>query len=95
MTISQNTSLAYLEAKGLAKCYKAYAEYLAGEDILEVGFNENSGYVYIALESVALSIGSHLGKDVEFIYTDFETGEETFYDSFEDYEAERVCTFDL
>lgn len=84
MIISQYTSLAHLEAKGLAKCYEAYAEYLAGENILEVAFNENSGYVYIALETVEITIGSHLGKDVEFICTDYETGEEFFFDEYDE-----------
>ena len=95
MIITQNTSLAYLEAKGLAKCFKAYAKYFAGEDIMEVGFNEQTGYVYIALEFDSIQIASAFGKDVEYIYTDFETGEETFYESFEDYEKERICTFDI
>lgn len=95
MKITDQISLAYLEAKGLSKCFKAYAKYFAGEDIMEVGFNEQSGYVYIALELDSLAIASAFGKDVEFIYTDLETGEETFYESFEDYEKERICYFDL
>lgn len=95
MVITENTSLAYTEAIGLSKCFKAYAKYFAGEDILEVGFNENSGYVYIALEFDSLAIASLSGNDVEFIYTDTETGEETFYESFEDYEKERICYFDI
>ena len=95
MIITENTSLAYLEAKGLSKCFKIYSKYFAGEDILEVGFNANSGYVYIALECDSVSIASLCGGDVEFIYTDTRTGEETFYESFEDYEKERICTFDI
>ena len=93
MVITENTSLAYLEAKGLAKCFKAYADYLAGENILEVGFNPKSGYVYIAMEFDSISIGSLCGGDAEFIYTDPNTGEETFYDTFECYEKNRICDF--
>lgn len=89
------TNLAYLESKGLSKCFKAYAKYFAGEEIMSIGFNPNSGYVYISLEFHLVTIGSAFGKDVEFIYTDAETGEETFYESFEDYKKERICIFDI
>lgn len=88
MTHTQNTltihnlgtSIAYCEAQGLAKCFEAYAENCAGEDILDggIGFNPNSGYVYIALEN-GVTICSCLGRDVEYLVTDFETGEETFF----------------
>lgn len=76
-------SPAYLEAKGLAKVWEAYAEKTPNEDIMEVGFNANSGYVYIALEN-GITLGSLLGGDVEYIVYDYEIGEETFYDVFED-----------
>ena len=95
MKIADNISLAYTETKGLEKCLNAYAEYFAGEHIMEIGFNEQNGYVYIALECDCIALGSAFGKDVEFIYTDQETGEETFYESFEDYEKERICSFDI
>jgi len=40
-------NVAYCEAIGLSKCFAAYADNCAGEDILEIGFNENSGlYLY-------------------------------------------------
>ena len=70
---------AYLEAKGLSKCWKAYAEYSSREDIFEIGFNQHSGYVYIALEN-GVTICSALGREVEYLVTDFETGEEYFFD---------------
>jgi hypothetical protein len=88
MTLQVNgftSNIAYCESKGLAKCFDAYAESCSREDILEVGFNSNSGYVYIALEN-GISICSMLGRDVEFLVTDFETGEETFYDNYEEAE---------
>jgi hypothetical protein len=71
--------LAYCEAKGLGKCFLQYAENCSMEDIMEIGFNPNSGYVYIALEN-GISICSRLGKDVEFLVTNFDTGEETFFE---------------
>ena len=71
-------NLAYCEAKGLSKVFKSYAENMneAGE-IMQVGFNSNSGYVYIALEN-GISICSMLGREVEYLVTDFEDGEEYF-----------------
>jgi hypothetical protein len=78
-------SIAFCEAQGLAKCFQAYADHCAGDDIMMIGFNANSGYTFIALES-GIQICSMLGRKVEFIVTDFETGEEHFFDSFEDAE---------
>lgn len=74
----KNHRIAQLEAKGLSKCFAAYAEHSAWEDILEVGFNPNSGYTYIALES-GLTIASMLGRDVEYIVFDGDTEEELFF----------------
>jgi hypothetical protein len=48
---------------------------------MECGFNLNSGYVYIALEN-GVCIASCFGQSVDYIVTDFETGEESFYDSY-------------
>ena len=47
------------------------------------GFNTSSGYVYLALEN-GISICSCFAQPVEFLVTDFETGEEEFFDSYED-----------
>ena len=46
-----NTTIAFCEAHGLAKCFQAYADNCPSEDIMVIGFNPNSGYVYIALEN--------------------------------------------
>lgn len=79
-------SPAYLEAKGLAKVWEAYYKECANEDIMEVGFNQNSGYVYIALEN-GISVASAFGQEVDFIVTNFENGEEFFLESFDDAEG--------
>ena len=76
-------SIAYCEAKGLSKVFMAYANECSREEIMEVGFNPNSGYVYIALED-GISICSNLGREVEFLVTDSNDGEETFYDTYEE-----------
>ena len=75
-------SIAYCEAKGLSKCFQAYADNCSGEDIMTIGFNPNSGYTYIALEN-GLQICSMLGREVEYLIVNFMDGEETFYDSYE------------
>jgi hypothetical protein len=76
-------SIAYCEAKGLSKVFMAYANECTRMEIMEVGFNPNSGYVYIALED-GISICSNLGNNVEFLVTDFNNGEETFYNSYKE-----------
>lgn len=83
-------SVPYCEAKGLANCFNAYAEYVPTNfvGIEAIGFNENSGYVYIALEN-GISICSMLGREVEYLVTNFDNGEEHFFDTY--HEAE---TFD-
>lgn len=73
------TEIAFKEAIGLSKCFLAYSFYLSGEPISEIGFNKQTGYVYIALES-GIQIASCLGQEVLYIVTDFENGEEYFYE---------------
>lgn len=80
-----NEQIAFCEAQGLAKCFQAYANECTGEYIMDggIGFNSNSGYVYIALDN-GVQICSMLGRDVEYLVVDFETGEETFFDTYEE-----------
>ena len=73
-------SLAYLDAKSKSIVWDAYAEYFAGEEIQEEGFNTNSGYVYIALKN-GVTIASAFGKKVEYIVYDDENEEELFLDT--------------
>jgi hypothetical protein len=81
-----DSSISYTEAKGLSLCFMAYADYCAGEEIMAIGFNPNSGYVYIALEN-GVSICSGMGQDVEYLLTDSNTGEEMFFNSFDEAES--------
>ena len=78
-------SPAYCEAKGLSKVFRAYADNCSREYIMEVGFNANSGYVYIALEN-GISICSMLGQDVKYLVTVFESRIEGFLDTYEEAE---------
>lgn len=78
-------SIAYCEAKGLSLCFSAYAEHCTSMSF-EVGFNPNSGYVYIALEN-GVSICSMLGREVEYLVSEWENGEEHFFDSYHEAET--------
>jgi len=78
-----SNNLTYCESIGLSKCFMAYSNII--EDIMEggIGFNPNSGYVYIALEN-GISICSNMGRDIEYLVTDFNNGEEYFFDTYEE-----------
>ena len=80
-THTQNqTYFGYSDAKSKSIVWAAYAEHFSGEEIMEEGFNINSGYVYIALEH-GVTIASAFGQPVEFIIYDDETEEERVFDT--------------
>ena len=60
---------------------RAYQAFAQREDIMECGFNNMSGYVYIALEN-GVTIASCFGQSVDYIKYDYETGEEEFFDTY-------------
>jgi len=76
-------SIAHCEAIGLSLCFYSYANNCSGEEIMEVGFNQNSGYVYIALEN-GIQIASMLGDTPEYIVTNFSNGQEAFYETYQE-----------
>lgn len=61
----------------------AFNWYCKGEEIMECGFNKQSGYVYIALEN-GISIASCFGQSVEYIVTNYENGDEYFLENYTD-----------
>lgn len=63
--------------------HRAYRDYAFGEEIMEIGFNTSSGYVYIALENV-IQIASCFGQEVDYIVYDFETGDEHFFGTYDE-----------
>ena len=81
-------NIAYSEALGLSKCFERYAN-LDCEHIFEIGFNSYSGYVYIALEE-NITICSFSGKDCQYLVTDFDNGEEFFFDTMEEAENKLI-----
>lgn len=86
-----NFSTSFCELQGFSKCFQSYADNFAGEDVTDggIGFNSNSGYTYIALEN-SITICSMLGREVEYLITNSNTGEETFFDTPE--QAEEFLT---
>jgi len=82
-------SISWCESIGLSKCFEAYAN--IGEDIMQIGFNPNSGYTYIALEN-GVSICSSMGDDAHYNVTNPEDGEEFFFESYKEAEY-KLSTF--
>lgn len=62
---------------------QAYRDYAWKEEVMCAGMNLNTGYVYIALEN-GVTIASSFGQGVDYIVTDFEDGEEFFFDDYEE-----------
>jgi len=85
MKITNFNNFTYCETVGLGNCFTALGKLLGNYliDAEHVGFNANSGYVYIALDN-GISICSLLGGDVEYLATCFETGAEFFFDNYGD-----------
>jgi hypothetical protein len=77
------TSFGYSDAMSKAKVWEAYAKHYGGEEIMEDGFNINTGYVYLALDN-GITIASCFGQEVEFIVFNHDTGQEDFFYSVEE-----------
>jgi hypothetical protein len=73
--------VSYYEALGLASVWTAYAKFSPNEDIMQIGFNNNSGFIYIALEN-GVTIASQFGKKAQYIVTDYNSGEEHFLETY-------------
>ena len=74
-------SLGQLDMASYVNICIDYMKYARNEEIMEVGYNSNSGYVYIALEN-GVTIASAFNQEVEYIITNFETGEEHFCETY-------------
>ena len=77
----------YCETMGLSKCFKALADLGDKAEPIDyefaIGFNENSGYVYIALED-GVTICSMLGSDVKYLVEDSNDGGELLFDTYKE-----------
>ena len=77
------SSLGSSDIESFILVIQSYLDNARNEDIMETGFNTSSGYVYIALEN-GVQIASCFGQDVDYIVCDFETGDEHFFDTYEE-----------
>lgn len=84
-------TMGYMDIESMHIVIKAYRDLDSNEYIMDggTGFNTNSGYVYIALEN-GITLASCFGHSVDYIVTDYETGEEYFYDTYEEADN-RLC----
>lgn len=71
------------DLQSLVNVLDAYKKNCQNEEIENVGFNYNSGYVYFALCN-GVQIASCFGQSVDYIVYDFETGEESFFDTYDE-----------
>ena len=62
---------------------QAYRQVAFGEDIMECGFNTMTGYVYISLYN-GVCIASCFGQSIEYLISDPETGDESFFESYQE-----------
>ena len=76
------TKLSFLESKGMANCWAAYALNTPNREIIEVVFNERTKYIYIALENM-VTIASNNGNAVEYLIFD-EDGKELSFDEYDE-----------
>ena len=83
MKIHNYENMGSLDKKSLELVWKAYNDTRLNEEIFEIGFNLSSGYVYIALEN-GVSIASCFGQPVDYIVTDYNNGEEFFFDTYDE-----------
>ena len=84
-------TMGYMDIESMHIVIKTYRDLDSNEYIMDggTGFNTNSGYVYIALEN-GITLASCFGQSVDYIVTDYETGEEYFYDTYEEADN-RLC----
>lgn len=61
--------------------HRAYRDYAFGEEVMTSGFNDRSGYVYIALEN-GVQIASAFGNEVEYIVYDHTNEDEIFFNDY-------------
>jgi hypothetical protein len=72
------------EANALTTLFSVYAESDLIDEPMIFGYNTWSGYYYIAFENISLQIVLTSRSDVMFMTTDFETGEEEYFDTEEE-----------
>lgn len=91
-TMTQSTTFEALfqdlcngDRKRLINCLEAYTEDCKDEEIVQIDYNPSSGYAFVALEN-GISICEAF-NGIEYLTTNFDTGEETFSETYEEAQA--------
>ena len=74
----------YRQAKALSVLMNAYAESCLCSEAICFGFNDWTGYYYIAFENYSLQIVLDNRMNLLWMTTDIDTGEEMYFDSEEE-----------
>ncbi|QDP51194.1 MAG: hypothetical protein Tp172MES766071_37 [Prokaryotic dsDNA virus sp.] len=86
MEIYNYNRMGSIDMISLELVFKAYNETHCKEDIQMIGYNDTTGYVYIALEN-GIQIVSNFGQEVYYLVTDSYNGDEFFCDTYEEAET--------
>jgi len=87
--------VSYAQANALSVLFDVYKHTDACSELepMTFGYNTWSGYYYIAFENISLSIVLTPRGDVMFMTTDFENGNEEYFDT-EEEAMEHLATLD-
>jgi hypothetical protein len=78
-------TVSFYDAQALSVLMNAYSESsLCSDEPLHFGYNTFTGYYYIAFENVSLQIVLDNKKNLLWMTTDIETGNEEFFDTEEE-----------
>jgi len=78
-------TVSFYDARALATLMNAYSESsLCPDEPLCFGYNKFTGYYYIAFENVSLQIVLDNRKNLLWMTTDLDTGEEEYFDTEEE-----------
>lgn len=72
------------DMQSLTLVLDAFREFAFNQEVEDYGFNTNSGYVWLYLTN-GCTIASCFGQDVDYIFTDFDNGEEVFLDTYQEW----------
>ena len=69
------------DLRSLELCFEAYRENAFKIEIEDMGFNKNSGYIWLMLAN-GVTIASCFATDVVYFATDWDSGEEEAFDEY-------------
>jgi hypothetical protein len=69
------------DLRSLELCLEAYRENAFKVEIEDMGFNQNSGYIWLMLDN-GVTIASCFATDVVYLATDWDSGEEQVFETY-------------